>query len=340
MRFDVWAPLLLPLLLAPLLVVPSVRSLPDRLPPRAAAWLLTGTACGLAGAWAVALGLLALSALLHVPFVAALGHLELPFARHLAPAAVVPTGAAAGVLLAVLGVRALRVLDRHRRDRSRARRAIGAAAAGAAGSGTGTDAPRAGMGSDAAGGAADLAVLPDDRPDAYALPGGLRRPARVVVTSGMLRLLPPAELTVLLAHERAHLTGRHHRFLLLADLAAALHPLLRPLRDGAAYAVERWADEAAAASVADRRLVARAIGRAALAGGGRAPLRMAAGPVPRRVAALLHTAPARGRARRGPVLTAALLVGVLALSLGTALDAATDLHRQVEVAQQLSQQHR
>ena len=313
MRFDVWAPLLLPLLVAPLLALPSVRSLPDRLPPRLAAWLLTGTAVGLAGAGAVALGLLALSALLHVPFVAARGHLDLPFARHLAPSAVVPVGAAAGALLLLLAGRAARVLGRHRLERAVAWRSVG---------GPGVEQH----------GAGELAVLPDEVPDAYALPGGLRRSGRIVVTSGMLRALAPAELDVLLAHERAHLTACHHRFLLLADLAAALHPLLRPLRDGAAYAVERWADEAAAVSVADRRLVARAIGRAALAGGGRAPLRMAAGPVPRRVAALLGAAPAR--VRRGPVLVAALLVGVLSLSLGTALDAATDLHAQVEVAQQ------
>ncbi len=315
MRFAVWAPLLLPLLVAPLLALPSVRSLPDRLPPRLAAWLLTGTAVGLAGAGAAALGLLALSALLHVPFVAAQGHLTLPFARHLAPAAVVPAGAAAGALLLVLAGRAARVLERHRRDRAEAWRAV-----------TSLTAPSPVPGPE------ELAVLPDEAPDAYALPGGLRRSGRIVVTRGMLRVLAPAELDVLLAHERAHLTARHHRFLLLADLAAALHPLLRPLRDGAAYAVERWADEAAAGSVADRRLVARAIGRAALAGGGAAPLRMAAGPVPRRVAALLGTDPPR--VRRGPVLVAALLVGVLALSLGTALDAATDLHAQVEVAQQ------
>ncbi|MHA6759092.1 hypothetical protein [Streptacidiphilus sp. PAMC 29251] len=115
MRFAIWAPLLLPLLAAPLLALPSVRSLPDRLPPRLAAWLLTATAVGLAGAGAVALGLLALSALLHLRFVAAMGHLELPFARHLAPAAVVPVGAAAGVLLLVLVVRAARVLLRYRR---------------------------------------------------------------------------------------------------------------------------------------------------------------------------------------------------------------------------------
>ncbi|MFC1420619.1 M48 family metalloprotease [Streptacidiphilus cavernicola] len=326
MRFAVWAPLLLPLLVAPLLALPQVRSLPDRLPPRLAAWLLTGTAVGLAGAGTVALGLLALTALLHLPFVAALGHLDLPFARHLAPAAVVPAGAVAGVLLLALVGRAARVLRRHRSERTEAWRLIAAQPGSAVADPAVADPDPVG--------ADGLALLPGELPDAYALPGGLRRSGRIVVTRGMLRVLEPAELTVLLAHERAHLTGRHHLFLLLADLSAALHPLLLPLRDGAAYAVERWADESAAASVADRRLVARAIGRAALAGGGHAPLRMAAGPVPRRVAALLGAGQDRRTSRRGAVLVAAVLVAALGLSLGTALDAATDLHAQVEVAQQ------
>jgi Zn-dependent protease with chaperone function len=332
--FDVWAPLVLPLLLAPLLALVSVRSLADRLPPRLAAWLLTGTAVVLAGSGAAALGLLALAALLHLPAVAAVGHLELPVARHLAPEAVTPVGLLAGAVLLVLGLRATRALRRHLRDLAGSRRVVSGRPASAAG----------------------LVVLPDRTPDAYALPGLRRRHGRIVVTSGMLTALSPAEREVLLAHERAHLNGRHHWFLLLADLAAALHPLLCPLRDGIGYSVERWADEAAAASVADRRLVARAIGRAALAGNSRsgtgptpprrAPIRrtllgLAAGPVPRRVAALL-SAPV-GRTRRpvlATVLTAALLAAVPAVSLGTALDAARDLHAQVELAQRIGQSQR
>ncbi|MEY9966523.1 beta-lactamase regulating signal transducer with metallopeptidase domain [Streptacidiphilus sp. MAP12-16] len=328
MTFDVWAPLVLPLLLAPLLALSSVRSLPDRLPPRLAAWLLTGTAVGLAGAGAVSLGLLALAALLHLPFVAAVGHLDVPVARHLAPGAVVPVGTLAAVLLLVVGVRAARVLHRHLRDHAEARRIIHGHRTGG-----------------------DLVVLQDAVPDAYALPGGplprARNRGRIVVTTGMLRALSAAEREVLLAHERAHLTCRHHRFLLLADLAAALHPLLRPLREGVAYSVERWADETAAVSVADRRLVARAIGRAALAGAGGGDLSgrsrrlagvamgVAAGPVPRRVAALLgpDLAVSPARIRRRSALTAALLATVLALSVGSTLDAAKDLHHQVEAAQ-------
>ena len=315
MTVDVWAPLLLPLLLAPLLALPSVGALPDLLPPRAAAWLLTATAAGLAAAGAAALALLTVAALLHLPFVAALGHLDLPVARHLAPEAVVPVGAAAALLLVVLALRVLRVLGRHRAEHTEARMLVARHAGPGAGGG-------------------DLIVLPDRLPDAYALPGGLFRGGRdrIVVTAGMIAALPADEREVLLAHERAHLTGHHHRFLLLADLAVALHPLLRPLRDGAAYSLERWADESAAERVADRRLVARAVGRAALAGAGAGALRMAAGPVPRRVAAMLEGR-AAPRRRRASLLAAAVLAGALGLSLGTALDAASDLHEQVEAAQ-------
>jgi Zn-dependent protease with chaperone function len=315
---DVWAPLLLPLLLAPLLALPSMGALPDLLPPRAAAWLLTATAAGLAAAGAAALVLLTVAALLHLPFVAALGHLELPVARHLSPGAVLPVGAVAAAALVVLALRSLRVLRRHRAEHAEARMLV----ARHAGSDGDSDSD------------SDLIVLPDRLPDAYALPGGLFRGGRdrIVVTAGMIQALPADEREVLLAHERAHLTGHHHRFLLLADLAVALHPLLRPLRDGAAYSLERWADESAAERVADRRLVARAVGRAALAGAGAGALRMAAGPVPRRVAALLECG-AAPRRRRASLLAAAVLAGALGLSLATALDAASDLHQQVEAAQ-------
>ncbi|MFC5907864.1 M56 family peptidase, partial [Streptacidiphilus monticola] len=86
--------------------------------------------------------------------------------------------------------------------------------------------------------------------------------------------------------------------------------------------------------VADRRLAARAIGRAAIAGA-RAPrpavgLAVSAGPVPRRVAALLARPRAVTRAAAG---AAALLLAVPAASVASALDAAHDLHQQVELAQ-------
>ncbi|MFD9244673.1 M48 family metalloprotease [Streptomyces sp. NPDC059556] len=169
-----------------------------------------------------------------------------------------------------------------------------------------------------------VAVLPDRTPYAYAVPGGAvwggargdgRRRARghgrlkvrgrgrgrVVVSTGMLAGLAPAERRALFAHERAHLAARHHRHLLTVHLAARANPFLRPLRTAVSYTAERWADEEAAVEVGSRRSVARAIGKAALLAP-RAPAAALpaltggdAGPVPRRVAALMRPAPA-GRA--------------------------------------------
>ncbi|MFF1344205.1 M56 family metallopeptidase [Streptomyces sp. NPDC058290] len=190
----------------------------------------------------------------------------------------------------------------------------------------------------------ELFVLADDFPDAYALPG---RPGRIVVTSGMLRALSAAEREALLAHERAHLTGRHHLFTAAVELAALCHPALRALREPLAYALERCADEDAAHAVGDRRLTAQAIGKAALAAraahaacpaaAGRRPgisLAATAGPVPRRVTALLDqhagTAPTRRDTR---IAIAAVLLACLALSTSSAVEAADDLHTSIEVAQ-------
>lgn len=155
------------------------------------------------------------------------------------------------------------------------------------------------------------AVLPDAEPYAYALPGLPGRRARVVISTAMLARLDDGERRVLEAHEQAHLTARHHRYLLLAQLAARANPLLAPLREAVAYSAERWADEEAARVVGSRRAVARAVARAALvtrhapapglvgfaqplpgagAGAGRGPGAVP-GPVPRRVAALLAPEP-------------------------------------------------
>ncbi|MFJ9815236.1 M56 family metallopeptidase [Streptomyces sp. NPDC101151] len=137
-----------------------------------------------------------------------------------------------------------------------------------------------------------VAVLPDRTPYAYALPGGR---GRIVVTTGLLSGLAPAERRALFAHERAHLVARHHRHLLAVHLAARANPFLRPLRTAVVYTAERWADEEAAHAVGDRRTVARAIGKAALLSRGTPAPTLAAlastGPVPRRVAALLAPAP-------------------------------------------------
>src|SRR5260370_19725459 len=127
----------------------------------------------------------------------------------------------------------------------------------------------------------------------------------------MMRALSRPERQVLLAHERAHACGLHFLFTTAARLAAAANPLLRPVAAATGYAVERWADERAAAVTGDRQLAARAIARAALATTAAPPCRAGpaagvlgavtglarmrrAGPVPRRVAACSARHPRRG----------------------------------------------
>lgn len=113
-----------------------------------------------------------------------------------------------------------------------------------------------------------LVVAEWDEPHALAVPG---RPGHVLVTTGMLRALDAGERRAMLAHERAHLTGRHDRLVSWASAAAAVDPFLARVRDAVAHQAERWADEEAAAVVGDRALVARAVARAALAGRRRPP---------------------------------------------------------------------
>ena len=94
----------------------------------------------------------------------------------------------------------------------------------------------------------------------------------------LLDALAPDERRVLLAHERAHARSHHYLFTALTYLAAAANPLLRPVAAAVTYTVERWADETAARDCGDRRLAARAIGKAALASAARAT----PGPAPGR----------------------------------------------------------
>ncbi|WP_250029664.1 M56 family metallopeptidase [Paractinoplanes maris] len=138
-----------------------------------------------------------------------------------------------------------------------------------------------------------VTMIDDTRAEAFAVPGP---PGRVVVTTGMREVLDDQQYSALLAHERAHLDSRHHALVLLARMAAAVHPIFWWLTRRIDFLVERAADERAAEQLGDRRVVARAIGAAALrASHARLGLSMApgrqdlrgAGVVPRRVASLL-----------------------------------------------------
>lgn len=164
--------------------------------------------------------------------------------------------------------------------------------------------------------AGDVVMAADDEPLAVALPG---RPGRILLTTGMVRLLSPRERTAVLAHERAHLKHRHHVLMAAAGAAAATNPMLRPVRDSVAYLIERWADEEAATEVGSRDLVARAVAKAALATTDRTPaLGVHGGSVVRRVRALQSPpSPATGK-------IIAVSTGVAFLTMAAAIIATSD----------------
>ncbi|MFE7810550.1 M56 family metallopeptidase [Streptomyces sp. NPDC057433] len=261
----------LPLVL-PLTAWPIARLAAQHLHPRTATRMLTWVAAVMAVCSTVCLCLVMVVGTATLPGNPLPDGWSDPEVREAVPYDEVVGKAAIPALCAVL-LACSRTLWRHVRTRRRAHRAL------------------AGLPD------TEVAVLPDDTPYAYALPGTGPCRDRVVVTTALLDHLAPAERRALFAHERAHLTARHHRFLLAVRLAAHANPFLRPLHTAVSYAAERWADEEAARTVGDRRTVATAIGKAALASraGGPPLLAFAApGPVPRRVAALLAPPPATG----------------------------------------------
>jgi Zn-dependent protease with chaperone function len=314
-------------LLVPVLAAAAARPLAARLEPRLATWLLAATTVALAAFSTAALALMTASALARSPLLAALGDYSQPVLRRGDPVPALAGMAAALLLTAAAVAVAVVIRARARALAESYRRAASMAPGGR------------------------VVVVPGHSIEAYALPGS---PGRIVVSGRLLDVLDDRGQAALLAHEHAHLTGRHHLFTTVAYLAAAANPLLLPVARAVDYTVERWADERAAAITGDRRLVASTIGRVALLATPRAgrlrtaslgitgtrgiagargaarvrPISLAwAGPVPRRVAALLAPPP-----RRQLALLA--IVAILILAAGaSAAEAARDLHALLEFAQ-------
>ncbi|PRY45089.1 M56 family metallopeptidase [Umezawaea tangerina] len=254
-------------LATPLLVVLGAHLLADRLRPEPALRVVAWSAVVAAAASTVTLLLFAVKALVEVPAVAALGGWSAETVA--ADTAGVPW--VSWFSLAWVPPAALMAAWRWRGRRAALREARSA---------VDRLEPRG-----------DLVTVADDRVAAFALPG---LPRRIVVTTGMLSVLDERQRGALIAHERAHLHGGHHRLVWLTRLAATVQPLLWPVAHQVAYLVERVADESAAAEVGDRRHVARAIGVAALAAkadrgplGALMALGSSPGTVPRRVSALM-----------------------------------------------------
>ena len=308
--------LFLPLAI-PALAALAARPVAARMEPRQATWLFTAAAVALAACSMAALGLVAASAAARFPLLAAAGDYSQAVMRRGDPVPVAAGLAAAAALLASSLAAVLMVRNRARALAESFRRAARMRAENG------------------------VVVVPGPEIEAYALPGV---PGRIVVSGTLLACLDDRRRAALIAHEQSHLASRHYLFTSVCRLASAANPLLIPLARAVDYTVERWADEHAAAMTGDRRLVAHTIGEVALLAAGRqrrvTGLAMGitgrravrdslagAGPVPRRVAALL-TAPPR---RQGVLLAACTAIVLTAAA--AALLATGNLHSLLELAQ-------
>jgi Zn-dependent protease with chaperone function len=158
-------------------------------------------------------------------------------------------------------------------------------------------------------------VIDGATPVAYCLSG---RPATIVLSSGALEVLDPAQLGAVLAHERAHLAGRHHLLIAITRGLAAAFPAVPLFARGLDH-VERLA-EMCADDAAARRSGRRALTGALLAmATGTAVPGAALGAMACAVTARLERlagVPARARDARYGLGLGALM---LALALGPGL---------------------
>lgn len=215
-----------------------------------AAWLAAIASAVLASTAFV--GVIAAEALTGTSAVEACEHLVQAFARaHSTPAAQSATTAvalAAATALACAGVRLTRDLANRRRvtfGHARSARMVGRRIAGV-----------------------DAVVLDAPERAAYCVAG---RPHAIVVTSGALKALDHPQLDAVLAHERAHLSGRHPQVLAVVRALADTAPRVSLFTTGAAdiaRLLEMCADDRAMRTHEPRTLLH---GLVALTGAGPVP---------------------------------------------------------------------
>ncbi|WP_248830886.1 M56 family metallopeptidase [Frankia sp. Mgl5] len=302
MRYMVWLPLI-----ANVVVAVSSPTVTRRLSYRVKPAVLTAVAVVAAGCWLWCLTLVASSFLARLPEVA--GRVRGAPASHVLAESPPPAvGAAAAVLVTAATGMLLVAAVRTGRDLARAERLVRQAPPG------------------------QVMVVPGWMPDACAV-GGITG-GRIVITTGMLDCLDPAEQDAVLAHERAHLAGGHHWLRITVACCAAVSPPLRRFPALLEAACERWADEHAARATERRRVLARALSKAALTtlrsrrGGPAEPSPPPAtacgfrhGTVTERIAALLEDAPGITRMPATPPITIIIAVSVM---IGTAAHAGMD----------------
>jgi Zn-dependent protease with chaperone function len=171
-------------------------------------------------------------------------------------------------------------------------------------------------------------VVEHPQPAAYCVAG---RCPTVVVTTGAMAALDSAQLDAVLAHERAHLTGRHHALKAAARIGRQVLPFLPLLRDAetaVARLAEMHADDTALRTADPRELATALVTLATPAQATPAPaLAAAATDAVQRIHRLLRPAEPLSPLRRhllraeaaglavAPVLVA-LTPAVVALALG------------------------
>jgi Zn-dependent protease with chaperone function len=156
-------------------------------------------------------------------------------------------------------------------------------------------------------------VLDAPQPAAYCVPG---RPATIVLTTAALAILDADQLTAVLAHERAHLAGRHHLLTGLTRGLAAVFPAVPLFTRGpleVARLAELRADDAAARRSGRRTLVAALLAMGTGAAVPAAALAATGGATAARVQRLLDPP---GRTARGAV---ALMTVTLVLAAASAV---------------------
>jgi Zn-dependent protease with chaperone function len=173
-------------------------------------------------------------------------------------------------------------------------------------------------------------VVEHPQPTAYCVAG---RCPTVIVTTGAMAALDSGQLDAVLAHERAHLAGRHHALKAAARIGCQVLPFLPLLREAEAQVTrlaELHADDAAIRAADPRALATALVVLATPAHAAPAPaLAAAATDAVQRIHRLLRPAePVRGLRRHMLRATAATLVlapvlmaltpAVLALALGPA----------------------
>jgi Zn-dependent protease with chaperone function len=163
-------------------------------------------------------------------------------------------------------------------------------------------------------------LVEHSEPVAYCVGG--RHPT-VILSTGAVDVLDPAQLSAVLAHERAHLAGHHHQLLAMARIGRLVLPFLPLMRDADVQVtrlVEMHADDAAARSNDPRSLATALVVLATSASPGLA-LAAAATDSVQRIHRLLRPAEPLSPARRHllRVTAVSLMLTPILLAIAPAL---------------------